>query len=77
TAPNNALIARAAREVPGVRLADWSAASETQPRYFVADGIHLTGAGMTAFAEQVRVALAGSEAAAEQAGERGAEQSSE
>ncbi|MFO1297557.1 MAG: hypothetical protein U1F25_14525 [Rubrivivax sp.] len=77
TAPNNALIARAAREVPGVRLADWSAASETQRRYFVADGIHLTVAGMTAFAEQIRLALAGSEAVAERAAERSAEQSSE
>lgn len=67
TAPNNDLIARAAREVPGVRLVDWSSASERQPAYFVQDGIHLTVAGMGAFAEKIRTALAGPAPASEPA----------
>lgn len=59
TAPNNTLIARTARELPEVRLVDWSAASDQRTDYFVQDGIHLTVAGMGVFAEHIRAALAG------------------
>ncbi|MBI2705246.1 MAG: SGNH/GDSL hydrolase family protein [Actinobacteria bacterium] len=41
----------------GVRYADWSAASRTQPEWFVDDGVHLTPAGSAAFASLIGDAI--------------------
>lgn len=52
--PNNAVIDKVLPEFDNVVLADWRAASQGRDEYFVSDGIHLTTAGATAFAELVK-----------------------
>ena len=52
--PNNAVIDKVLPEFDNVVLADWRSASDGRDEYFVSDGIHLTTAGATAFAELVR-----------------------
>ena len=58
TAPNNAMIARLAREFANVRVLDWHAISAQRPDYFVNDGIHLTVRGMRALTAQIGLATA-------------------
>lgn len=58
TAPNNAMIARLAREFANVRVLDWHAVSAGRGDYFVGDGIHLTVRGMRALAGQIGLATA-------------------
>lgn len=57
-APSNRLIRTVIRDYPNVRLADWAAVSRGHRDYFVADGVHLTARGGTAFAAMVARALA-------------------
>lgn len=56
---NNKVLRRFADENPNVGIIDWNGASEGHPEYLVDDGIHLTGAGMDAYAQLVRQALCG------------------
>jgi hypothetical protein len=55
--PNNALIARVSQEFDNVRLVDWHAMGQNNPAYFVQDGIHLSGSGIHAYYQQIRIAL--------------------
>jgi hypothetical protein len=55
--PNNALIARVSQEFDNVRLVDWHAMGQNNPAYFVQDGIHLSGSGIHAYYQQIRMAL--------------------
>lgn len=57
TDDNNTLLKKYQKNYDNISLVDWHAASESHPEYFVKDGIHLTGKGMTAYAEFARVAL--------------------
>ena len=42
-----------ANDYSNVTVIDWMSASSGHPEYFVADGIHLTGAGMRAYADTI------------------------
>ena len=55
--PNNALIAKVSQEFDNVRLVDWHAMGQSNPAYFVQDGIHLSGIGIHAYYQQIRIAL--------------------
>jgi peptidoglycan/LPS O-acetylase OafA/YrhL len=55
--PNNALIARVSQNYDNVRLVDWHAIGQNNPAYFVQDGIHLSGSGIHAYYNQIRMAL--------------------
>jgi peptidoglycan/LPS O-acetylase OafA/YrhL len=55
--PNNALIARVSENFDNVRLVDWHAIGQNNPAYFVQDGIHLSGSGIHAYYNQIRIAL--------------------
>ena len=55
--PNNALIAKVSQEFENVRLVDWHAMGQSNPAYFVQDGIHLSGSGIHAYYQQIRIAL--------------------
>ena len=57
TAPNNALLAQLVPEFRNARLVDWQTIGQARPDYFVSDGIHLTGNGIAAYYEQIRLAL--------------------
>ena len=57
TQPNNALMARLAPQFDNVRLVDWHAIGQANPAYFVQDGIHLSGIGIHAYYNQIRMAL--------------------
>jgi hypothetical protein len=57
TGPNNALIARVSPDFGNVRLVDWHAIGQNNPAYFVQDGIHLSGSGIHAYYNQIRIAL--------------------
>jgi peptidoglycan/LPS O-acetylase OafA/YrhL len=57
TAPNNALVARVAPEYLNVRVVDWAALAAAQPGHLVADGVHLSVAGMRALARALAQAL--------------------
>jgi hypothetical protein len=57
TKTNNELIDRISPEFPNVRIGNWSAASQDNPHYFVADGIHLSSAGISAFVQLVGTGL--------------------
>lgn len=57
TKNNNELIDRISPEFPNVRIGNWSAASQDNPHYFVADGIHLSSAGISAFVQLVGTGL--------------------
>jgi len=54
--PNNAVIDKVLPEFDNAVLADWRTASQGRDEYFVSDGIHLTQAGATAFADLVKQA---------------------
>ena len=55
---SNSNIGAVAAEFPAnVRVADWNTASGGHPEYFVADGVHLTAAGMQAYAAVIQQAL--------------------
>lgn len=56
-ADNNNTIATVAKDFPNVRVADWAAASDGHPDYFVSDGVHLTQPGGRAYAETIGAAL--------------------
>jgi hypothetical protein len=49
-ADNNELYVRMAAEFPNVRIADWAAASEGHPEYFIADQIHVNPVGAERYA---------------------------
>jgi peptidoglycan/LPS O-acetylase OafA/YrhL len=55
--PNNALITRVSQSFGNVRLVDWHAIGQSNPAYFVQDGIHLSGSGIHAYYNQIRIAL--------------------
>lgn len=57
TGPNNELIGRLSQHFENVRLIDWHAIGQANPSYFVQDGIHLSGAGIHAYYNQIRMAL--------------------
>jgi hypothetical protein len=57
TAPNNELIARVSQNFDNVRMVDWHAIGQSNPAYFVQDGIHLSGSGIHAYYNQIRIAL--------------------
>lgn len=57
TSPNNELIGRVSQSFDNVRLVDWHAIGQANPDYFVQDGIHLSGAGIHAYYNQIRMAL--------------------
>ena len=57
TGPNNALLARVISSFENVRLVDWHAIGQANPAYFVQDGIHLSGIGIHAYYNQIRMAL--------------------
>ncbi|PUE43828.1 acyltransferase family protein [Limnohabitans sp. Hippo3] len=57
TGPNNELIGRVSQSFDNVRLVDWHAIGQSNPDYFVQDGIHLSGAGIHAYYNQIRMAL--------------------
>jgi peptidoglycan/LPS O-acetylase OafA/YrhL len=57
TGPNNELIGRLSQSFDNVRLIDWHAIGQANPSYFVQDGIHLSGAGIHAYFNQIRMAL--------------------
>ena len=57
TGPNNALIARLSPQFDNVRVLDWHALGQANPDYFVKDGIHLSGSGIHAYYNQIRMAL--------------------
>jgi hypothetical protein len=53
TAPNNRIIAEGVARHPNAVLLDWSTVGEYNPQYFAGDGLHLTGVGARAYAEQI------------------------
>lgn len=55
-ADNNSLLAELGRSQPNVVLVDWATLSEAHPEYFVADGIHLSAAGIRAYVGAIRQA---------------------
>jgi len=57
TVPNNELIARVSQNFDNVRMVDWHAIGQSNPAYFVQDGIHLSGSGIHAYYNQIRIAL--------------------
>ena len=61
---SNRVLNDAAQRWPNVRLADWAAVSRGHPEYFVADGTHLTSAGIDAYARLIRQTLRGDAAVA-------------
>ena len=54
---NNRLIGIAVSEHPNAALVDWQALSSNHPEYFVADGVHLTGAGIEIYVNAIMEAL--------------------
>jgi hypothetical protein len=57
TGPNNDMIARVSQGFDNVRMVDWHAMGQSNPAYFVPDGIHLSGSGIRAYYNQIRIAL--------------------
>lgn len=57
TSPNNDMIARVSQGFANVRRVDWYTIGQANPRYFVQDGIHLSGSGIHAYYTQIRQAL--------------------
>ena len=57
TSPNNDMIARVIQGFGNVKLVDWHAIGQANPNYFVQDGIHLSGSGIHAYYNQIRMAL--------------------
>lgn len=57
TGPNNDMIARVSQSFDNVRMVDWHAMGQSNPAYFVQDGIHLSGSGIRAYYNQIRIAL--------------------
>lgn len=57
TDDNNALLKKYQALYKNMTLVDWNAASANHPEYFVKDGIHLTGKGMAAYSELIRLSL--------------------
>ena len=55
-APNNKVIDAVVPDYPNAVLADWYAASQDHPEYFVSDGIHLTAKGAKAYAQLIKKA---------------------
>lgn len=55
-ADNNTLLAELGKSQANVVVLDWATLSEGHPEYFVADGIHLTGAGIRAYVGAIRQA---------------------
>ena len=54
---NNETIARVTQDFDNVRLVDWHAIGQANPDFFVQDGIHLSGTGIHAYYNQIRLAL--------------------
>ncbi len=54
--PNNDAIDAAVKDYPNAVIADWNAAAEGHPEYFVSDGVHLTSAGAKAYAKLIKKA---------------------
>jgi hypothetical protein len=62
TSPNNNMIARVSQDFGNVQLVNWHAIGQANPNYFVQDGIHLSGSGIHAYYNQIRMALGQPEA---------------
>ena len=54
---NNETIARVTQDFDNVRLVDWHTIGQANPDFFVQDGIHLSGTGIHAYYNQIRLAL--------------------
>jgi peptidoglycan/LPS O-acetylase OafA/YrhL len=54
----NRTITKVAPQYDNVRVADWAAAAQGHPEYFVKDGVHLTTAGIRTFSNLVAGAVA-------------------
>jgi lysophospholipase L1-like esterase len=54
---SNRALATAAQGVDNVVIADWARAASGHREYFVADGTHLTSAGIDAYVQTVKTAL--------------------
>ena len=52
--PNNAAIDDAVKDYPNAVIADWHAAAQGHPEYFVSDGVHLTAKGAKAYAKLIK-----------------------
>ena len=56
--PNNTIINDVASDYPNVVIADWNSRADGESRFFVSDGVHLTGEGARAFAELIKESAA-------------------
>jgi hypothetical protein len=54
----NRTITKVAPQYDNVRVADWAAAAQGHPEYFVKDGVHLTTVGIRTFSNLVAGAVA-------------------
>jgi peptidoglycan/LPS O-acetylase OafA/YrhL len=52
------VVRQTAAQYPNVVVADWEAESQAQPGWFVTDGVHLTGPGISAFSQCIASAVA-------------------
>lgn len=57
TEENNVLLSKYQKIHKNITLIDWNAAATNHPDYFVKDGVHLTGKGIAAYVELVRLAM--------------------
>lgn len=55
--PNNELIKKVGQDFENVKLVDWHTLGQSHPEYFARDSIHLSGSGIHAYYEQIRLAL--------------------
>ncbi|MDI1289041.1 MAG: acetyltransferase, partial [bacterium] len=55
-AQNNDVIDTVVPDYPNAVIADWHAAAEGHPEYFVSDGVHLTPKGAKAYAKLIKKA---------------------
>ncbi len=54
--PNNEVIDDVVKDYPNAVIADWHAAADGHPEYFVSDGVHLTAKGARAYAKLIKKA---------------------
>jgi peptidoglycan/LPS O-acetylase OafA/YrhL len=52
------VVRQVAAQYPNVAVADWEAESQAQAGWFVSDGVHLTGPGISAFSQCIASAVA-------------------
>jgi lysophospholipase L1-like esterase len=54
--PNNTLFSKVVKDYPNVRLADWAAAFQDHPDWFIADRVHTSSKGARAYADMIKFA---------------------